>query len=79
MSTKFAKVPIVAITDSKKTYNSLAMMCNCVPVLSKKEDDIFKQAKSVCLKNKIANKNDLIIITTGTTDKISNVLKFENI
>ena len=78
-STKFAKVPIVAITDNQKTYNSLAMMCNCLPVLSKKEEDIFKQAKNVCTKLKIASKNDLIIITTGTTDTISNVLKFENV
>ena len=78
-STKFAKVPIVAIADNKKTFNSLSMISNCVPVLSKKEEDIFNQAKSICLKNKIAQKNDLIIVTTGTTDKISNVLKFVKI
>lgn len=78
-STKFAKVPIVAIADNVKTYNSLAIMCNCIPVLNKKEDDIFNQATKISLQNKIAQKGDLIIVTTGTTDKISNVLKFVKI
>ena len=69
----------MAITGNKKTYNALSLMCNCVPVLSEKQDDIFAQAKNICKKNKIAKENELIIVTTGTTDKIANVLKFENI
>ena len=79
LSSQFAKVPIIAITDSQKTFNCLGMMCNCVPVYSEKVEDIFKQASNICLDKKIAKPNDLIIVTTGTTDKISNVLKFETV
>lgn len=79
LSTKFAKVPIVAITDNAKIYNALSLMHNTVPILSKKEEDIFNQAKNICLNNKIAKPTDLIIVTTGTTDNISNVLKFQTL
>lgn len=79
LSSKFSKVPIVAVADTEKTYYSLGMMSNCVPVYSKKEEDIFKQASTICINKKLAKPNDLIIVTTGTTDKISNVLKFENV
>lgn len=79
LSANYAKVPIVAVADTKKTFHALAMMCNCIPVLSEKEDDIFAQAKRICCEQKIAKPNDVIIVTTGTTDKISNVLKLEQI
>ena len=79
LSSQFSKVPIVAVAETKKTFYCLGMMCNCVPVYSKKEEDIFKQASKICLDKNIAKQNDLIIVTTGTTDKISNVLKFENV
>lgn len=79
LSSNFSKAPIVAIADSEKTYNTLAMMCNVIPVLSQKEDDIFAQASRICKEKKLAKSGDVIIVTTGTTDSISNVLKFEEI
>ena len=79
LSSNFSKVPIVAVADSTKTFNALAMMCNVIPVLDEKQDDIFAQASKICLQNKIASKGNMIIVTTGTTDSISNVLKFQEV
>lgn len=77
LCTSTSNVPIVAITDSKKTYNQMAMFSNSIAVYDKTVKDIFGYA-SMCVKNlKIAKSGDLIIVTTGTSDKIDNVLKFE--
>lgn len=77
LCTRSSVAPIVAITDSKKTFNQLALFSNCVAVYEKSIDDIFEYTSS-CVKNlKIASTGDLVIVTTGTSDKIANVLKFE--
>lgn len=77
LCTKRAYAPIVAITNSKYTFNQLAMLFNCVPVYKKNSKDIFASAQEVVKSNKIAKQGDLIIVTTGSTDEISNVLKFQ--
>ena len=70
-------VPIIAITDSHRTYNQLALFANCISVYSKQVDDIFEMATKTVKELKLAQKDDLVIVTTGTSDKIANVLKFE--
>ena len=79
LSTRFAKVPIIAITDSEKTYNALALYCGCLPCLKQNEDTLFENVQKICFKNKIAKKGDNVIITTGSTDKISNMMKLQTI
>ncbi len=79
LSTRFAKVPIIAITDSEKTYNALALYCGCLPCLKQNEDTLFENVQKICFKYKIAKKGDNVIITTGSTDKISNMMKLQTI
>lgn len=68
--------PIIAITDSQQTYNYLSMEWNVIPVYSKVDNvDIFDHATSVAKTHGVAKENDLIIVATGTTDKIANVMK----
>ena len=68
--------PIIAITDNENVYNYLALEWNVIPVYSKINDvDIFDMATSVAKAHNIAKENDLIIVTTGTTDQIDNVMK----
>ncbi|MBQ3493955.1 MAG: pyruvate kinase [Clostridia bacterium] len=77
LSTMSSIVPIVAITNSHRTFNQLALCSNCIAVYSKEPDDIFRCASHTVKNLKIAQTGDLIIVTTGNTDKIANVLKFE--
>lgn len=79
LSTRFAKVPIIAITDSEKSYNALALYCGCVPYLRHGEKSLFESVQKVCQKHRLAKSGDLVIITTGSTDKISNMMKLETI
>lgn len=79
LSTKFSVVPIIAVTEDKKTYNALALFFNTLPIYSKKTNDIFNQAEKLCVEHCIAKNNDYIIVTTGNSDNISNVLKFQQI
>jgi len=68
--------PIIAITDNLQTYNYLSLEWNVLPVYSKVDNvDIFDLATSIAKSHNIAKENDLIIVTTGTTDKIDNVMK----
>ena len=68
--------PIIAITDNEQTYNYLSMEWNIMPVFSKITNiDIFELACTIVKQEKIAKTNDKIIVTTGTTDKINNVMK----
>ncbi len=79
LSTRFAKVPVIAITDNEKTYNALALYCGCVPYLKHDERDLFESVQKVCEKYRLAKSGDLVIITTGSTDKIANMMKLETI
>jgi pyruvate kinase len=70
------ETPIIAITDNFQTYNYLSLEWNVLPVYSKASNvDIFDLAVSVAKTHNLAKENDLIIVTTGTTDKIDNVMK----
>ena len=68
--------PIIAITDNEQTYNYLNMEWNVLPIYSKINNmDIFELACTIAKEEKLARENDKIIVTTGTTDKINNVMK----
>ncbi len=68
--------PIIAITDNEQTYNYLSMEWNVMPVYTKIANiDIFELACIIAKQEKLAKTNDTIIVTTGTTDKLNNVLK----
>lgn len=68
--------PIIAITDNEQTYNYLSMEWNVLPIYSKINNiDIFQLACTVAKDEKLAKENEKIIVTTGTTDAISNVMK----
>lgn len=68
--------PIIAITDSEQCYNYLSMEWNVLPVLTKIDGlDIFDLAVHVAKTTKTAKEGDQIIVLTGTTDKLSNVMR----
>lgn len=68
--------PIIAITDNAQTYNYLSVEWNVLPIFTKIEGvDIFELATTIAKHVKIAKPDDLIIVTTGTTDKLNNVMK----
>ena len=68
--------PIIAITDNEQTYNYLNMEWNVFPVYSKINNiDIFELACTIAKDKKLAKEEDKIIVTTGTTDQINNVMK----
>ena len=48
-------------------------------VVLSSEKDLFESAQKVCARYKIAKNGDNVIITTGSTDKISNMMKLETI
>ena len=68
--------PIIAITDNPQTYNYLSVEWNVWPIYTKIDNvDIFNLASTIAKSIKIAKKNDLIIVTTGSTDELNNVMK----
>lgn len=68
--------PIIAITDNMQTYNYLSMEWNVLPIYSKiPNKDIFELACIIAKEEKLAKSGDTIIVTTGTTDPINNVMK----
>lgn len=68
--------PIIAITDNPNTYNYLSLEWNVHPVFSKVIDvDIFDFACTIAKKEGFAKPDEKIIVTTGTTDEVSNVMK----
>jgi len=68
--------PIIAITDDINTYNYLSLESNVYPIFSKINDaDIFDLACTIAKNENFANTGDKIIVTTGSTDKVSNVMK----
>lgn len=68
--------PIIAITDNKQTYNYLSMEWNVHPVFTNISGvDIFHLATTIAKEEKLAKAGDKIIVTTGTTDEISNVMR----
>lgn len=68
--------PIIAITDNKQTYNYLSMEWNVLPVYTNISGiDIFHLASTIAKEEKLAKPGDKIIVITGTTDEISNVMR----
>lgn len=68
--------PIIAITDSEQCYNYLSMEWNVLPVLAKIEgSNIFDLAVNVAKETRVAKEGDQIIVVTGTTDPLNNVMK----
>ena len=68
--------PIIAITDNKQTYNYLSLEWNIIPILTNLNNiDIFDLACSIAKEEGVAKVGDKIIVTTGTTDKLNNVMK----
>ena len=68
--------PIIAITDDINTYNFLSLEWNVFPIYSKINDiDIFDLACTIAKEENMAQSGDKIIVTTGNTDKVSNVMK----
>lgn len=68
--------PIIAITDSEQCYNYLSMEWNVLPVLTKIDGlDIFDLATHIAKATKTAKDGDQIIVLTGTTDKLNNVMR----
>jgi len=68
--------PITAITDNEQCYNSLSLEWNVLPILTKLNNiNIFDLAVSIAKDNKIAKAGDNIIVLTGTTDLLNNVMK----
>lgn len=68
--------PIIAITDNPHTFNYLSIEWNVMPVYTKIENvDIFHLATTIAKESKIAKSGDLVIVRTGTTDKLNNVMK----
>ena len=77
MMTRFKpNAPIVAITDNPQTYHALSVEWNTLPIYTKIENvDIFDLAITVAKSIKLAKTGDNIIVTTGTTDTLNNVMK----
>ena len=81
MLTRFKPTsPIIAITDNPQTYNYLSIEWNVHPIYTRIENvDIFDLANTVVKAIKIAKVGDKIIVTTGTTDTLNNVMKVCNV
>lgn len=77
MLTRFKpSAPIVAITDDPQTYNSLCMEWNILPIYTKIENvDIFELAITAVKTMKLAKEGDNIIVTTGSSDTLNNIMK----
>lgn len=68
--------PIIAITDNIQTYNYLNLEWNVLPIYSKIPNaDIFELACVIAKDEKLAKSGDTIIVTTGNTDPINNVMR----
>lgn len=68
--------PIIAITDSEQCYNYLSMEWNVLPVLTKIDNvDIFDLACHIAKETRTAKDGDQIIVLTGSTDMLNNVMK----
>ena len=77
MMTRFKpNSPIIAITDNAQTFNYLSLEWNVMPIYSKIENvDIFELATTIAKEVKLAKSGVLIIVTTGTTDQLNNIMK----
>lgn len=74
----FSQTPIIAVTRFKRTFNMLSLARNCIPVLNKNENT-FENACTIAKETKIVKEGDKIIMITGSTDRISNCMKIQEI
>lgn len=77
MMTRFKpNAPIIAITDNPQTFNYLSLEWNVKPIYTKIDSvDIFDLATTIARESRLARVGDQIIVTTGTSDKLNNVMK----
>lgn len=77
MMTRFKPTaPIIAITDNPQTFNYLSLEWNVKPIYTKIDSvDIFDLATTIARESRLAKVGDQIIVTTGTSDKLNNVMK----
>lgn len=68
--------PIIAITDNPQTFNYLSIEWNVLPIYTKIAGvNIFDLATTIAKEVKLARLGDQIIVTTGTTDTLNNVMR----
>jgi len=67
------KMPILAITPDEKAYHQLAFIWGVMPILAKVADvnEGMKVAADYAMKEKIAEKGDHLVITSGTPFGVS--------
>lgn len=77
MMTRFKpNAPIIAITDNPQTFNYLSLAWNVKPIYTRIDTvDIFDLATTIARESKLAKVGDQIIVITGTSDKLNNVMK----
>jgi len=78
-------VPILALTDTERTYQQLALVWGVVPALVPHFDnyeDMFLKAREVLLRKALAQAGDRVIVTAGVpfgTAGTTNLLKIETV
>lgn len=76
LSKYLPKCPIIAITENQKTFYSLSLVRGVNPIMIKKSKlEIFDLATNIVKEYNFAKEQDKIIVATGTTDKLNNVIK----
>jgi pyruvate kinase len=61
-------VPILALTDSRRTYNRLALVWGVIPILCSEEatfDEMMRCGKETALQKGLAQPGDRIVVTAG--------------
>jgi len=60
--------PVIVLSANKKTVSQLALSYGCLPVYAKQFKNLseaYKVIKSYCLKNKIAGKDDKVVVVSS--------------
>lgn len=60
---------VIAMTPNQRSLNRLALNFGCIPFLTPRFETLeesFKFVRAYCLKNKLAEKGDKVVITAGT-------------
>jgi pyruvate kinase len=61
-------VPILALTDSRRTYNRLALVWGVIPILCSEEatfDEMMRCGKETAVQRGLAQQGDRIVVTAG--------------
>jgi len=78
--------PIIAVTSDVTTYNQMSASFGCLPLLVEEYNNVpsaFKNVKDFCLKKKIVNKGDKVVIVACSSfdkkDTSANMITVETI